>query len=120
MGDIIIGLPEVAVCLIVFFAKLIEISIQSLKTVMMVKGKRFIAATLGFTECVIWGIVVSAVITTLANNYLLLLFYCLGYACGLYLGSKLESKIALGTSNIELIANEENTRKIIQKNLMKN
>ena len=41
-------------------------------------------------------------------------FYCVGYATGLFLGSTLESKIALGTSNLPLIANDENTVKIIE------
>ena len=59
------------------------------------------------------GLVISTIIGTLGDNLLLLLFYCIGYAAGLFLGSTLESKIALGTSSLELIANEENTAKII-------
>jgi uncharacterized protein YebE (UPF0316 family) len=43
----------------------------------------------------------------------LLAFYCVGYATGLFLGSTLESKIALGTSSLQLIANDEYTAKII-------
>ena len=37
----------------------------------------------------------------------------MGYATGLFLGSTLEGKIALGTSSLQLIANDENTKKII-------
>ena len=44
---------------------------------------------------------------------MLLGFYCVGYATGLYIGSSLEGKLALGTSNIEMIANEENTQKVV-------
>ena len=43
-----------------------------------------------------------------------MLFYCAGYATGLFLGSTIENKIALGTSSLELIANEENTAKITE------
>ena len=43
----------------------------------------------------------------------MLLFYCVGYATGLFLGSTIEAKIALGTSNLQLIANDANTQKII-------
>ncbi|MBQ2254624.1 MAG: DUF2179 domain-containing protein, partial [Clostridia bacterium] len=45
-------------------------------------------------------------------NLFLLAFYCVGYATGLFLGSTLENKIALGTSNLELIANDDSTEKI--------
>ena len=100
------------VCLIVCAAKIIEITIQSLKTCMMVKGQQLGAAALGFLECAIWGLVISTIIGTLGDNLFLLAFYCVGYATGLFLGSTLESKIALGTSSLQLIANDENTEKI--------
>lgn len=112
MSELLSSLHPVAVCFIVCAAKIVEISIQSLKTCMMVKGQRLKAAALGFVECMIWGLVISTIISTLGDNLLLLLFYCFGYAVGLFLGSTIEGKIALGTSNLELIANDESTEKI--------
>lgn len=106
------SIHPILVCLLICAAKIVEITIQSLKTCMMVKGQRFKAACLGFTECIIWGLVVSGVISTLGDNPLRLVFYCAGYATGLFLGSTIESKIALGTSNLELIASDESTEKI--------
>ncbi len=114
MSEFLSSLHPVVVCFIVCVAKIIEITIQSLKTCMMVKGQRLKAAGLGFIECIIWGLVISTIIGTLGDNYLLLLFYCLGYATGLFLGSTIENKIALGTSNLELIASDESTEKIVQ------
>jgi uncharacterized protein YebE (UPF0316 family) len=106
------AISPILVCLLVCAAKIVEITIQSLKTCMMVKGQRLKAAGLGFIECTIWGLVISTLIGTLGDNLLLLVFYCIGYATGLFLGSTLESKIALGTSNLELIASDESTAKI--------
>jgi len=114
MSAILASLHPAVVCAIVCFAKIIEITIQSLKTCMMVKGQRLKAAGLGFIECVIWGVVISTIIGTLGDNPFLLLFYCIGYATGLFLGSTIENKIALGTSNLELIAGIESTEKIIE------
>ncbi len=113
MSEFLASIHPVLVCFIVCFAKIVEISIQSLKTCMMVKGERVKAAGLGFLECVIWGLVISTIIGTLGDNLFLLLFYCVGYATGLFLGSYIESKLALGTSNLQLIANDDNTQKII-------
>ena len=112
MSNILASIPPAAVCLLVCAAKIIEITIQSLKTCMMVKGQRIKAAGLGLLECMIWGLVVSTIIGTLGDNLLLLAFYCLGYAAGLFLGSTLEGKIALGTSSLQLIANDENAKRI--------
>ena len=113
MSEFLASLHPIVVCLIVCAAKIVEISIQSLKTCMMVKGQRLKAAMLGFVECMIWGLVISTIISTLGDNLLLLVFYCAGYAMGLFLGSTIEGKIALGTSNLQLIANDENTKLII-------
>ena len=112
MSEFLSSIHPIAVCFLVCFAKIIEITIQSLKTCMMVKGQRLKAAGLGFVECTNWGLVISTIIGTLGDNIGLLLFYCVGYATGLFLGSTLENKIALGTSNLELIANDESTAKI--------
>ena len=114
MSEFLASLHPIVVCLIVCAAKIVEISIQSLKTCVMVKGQRLAATALGFLECVIWGLVISTIIGTLGNDMFLLLFYCIGYATGLFLGSVIEGKIALGTSNLQLIANDENTQKIIE------
>ncbi len=114
MSEFLSSLHPVVVCFIVCAAKIIEITIQSLKTCMMVKGQRLKAAGLGFVECTIWGLVISTIIGTLGDNLFLLLFYCVGYATGLFLGSTLENKIALGTSNLEIIANADSTKKITE------
>ncbi len=112
MSDFLASIHPIAVCFIVCAAKIIEITIQSLKACMMVRGERIKAAALGFVECAIWGLVISTIITTLGDNLWLLLFYCMGYAVGLFLGSTLEGKIALGTTNLEIIANNDSTEKI--------
>lgn len=110
--NVLRSISPILVCLLVCAAKIVEITIQSLKTCMMVKGQRLKAAGLGFIECTIWGLVISTLIGTLGNDLLLLAFYCVGYATGLFLGSTIENKIALGTSNLELIASDESTEKI--------
>ena len=114
MSEFLASLHPALVCAIVCAAKIVEISIQSLKTCMMVKGERLKAAGLGFIECVIWGRVISTIIGTLGDNIWLLLFYCIGYAAGLFIGSSIENKIALGTSNLELIASDESTALITE------
>ncbi len=114
MSEFLASIHPIVVCLIVCVAKIVEISIQALKTCMMVRGQRIKAAALGFLECGIWGLVISVIIGTLGDNLLLLLFYCLGYALGLFIGSSLEGKIALGTSNLQLIANDQSTEKITE------
>lgn len=112
MSEFLASLSPALVWLIVCGAKILEITIQSLKTCMMVKGQSLKAAVLGFVECAVWGLVISTIIGTLGDNLFLLFFYCVGYAVGLFLGSAIENKIALGTSNLELIADDSTTERV--------
>ena len=64
MTELLELLPHIVLCIVVCLAKIIEISIQSLKTVMMVKGERLKAALLGFIECLIWGLVIASMIAS--------------------------------------------------------
>jgi len=100
-------LKQIMICFVICGAKILEISIQSVKTVCMVKGQKVVSAVLGFIECMVWGLVVSSVITSLSDNFMLLFAYCLGYALGLYFGSIIESKIALGTSSVQVMVSKE-------------
>ena len=97
---------QIMFCFVICGAKIVEISIQSVKTVSMIKGRRVLASILAFIECLLWGLVVSSVISDLSNNILWLISYCLGYASGLFIGSKIEEMIALGTSSMQIIVNE--------------
>lgn len=62
----------------------------------------------------IWGFVISAVISTLGDDILLLLFYCIGYSTGLFLGSVLEEKLALGTVSLQLIVKPKHTETVCE------
>ena len=106
-------------CLAICGAKILEISIQSVKTVCMVKGERKLAALLAFIECLVWGFVISSVISSLSSNIWLLLSYCVGYASGLFLGSIIESKIALGTSNVQIMVDNDHVA-LVEQDLKEN
>ena len=61
MSEFLEMLPPIVLCLVVCAAKRTEITIQSLKTCMMVRGQRLKAAGLGLLECTIWGLVISTI-----------------------------------------------------------
>ena len=112
MGEIISNSSVFIGCLIICVAKILEITIQSMKTVFLVKGNRFIAAFLAFIECLVWACVVSSILTDLQAHPSWLIAYCLGYALGIYLGGLVENIIAIGTTNVEIMVNDENTIKV--------
>ncbi|MEA4893698.1 MAG: DUF5698 domain-containing protein [Oscillospiraceae bacterium] len=114
MTELLHSLPQILTCLLICGIKIIEISVQSIRVIMQVKGQRLASTLLAFLECMIWGLVASAVITTLADNIYWLFAYCLGFAAGIYFGSILEKKLALGEINLQLMADEDDGNKIIE------
>ena len=114
MTEILHSLPQILTCLLICGVKIIEMSVQSIRVIMQVKGQRLESTLLAFLECVIWGLVTSAVITTLADNMYWLFAYCVGFAAGIYFGSVLENKLALGETNLQLIVDEDDGNKIIE------
>jgi len=89
--------------LYIFFARIGDVSIGTMRTIFVVRGHRFIAAGLGFFEVIIWLTAVSGV---LAGELTLprILAYGLGFASGNVVGIWLEQLLAVGQQRVILIS----------------
>lgn len=93
--------------LAIFIAKTIEVSLGTLKTVLLTKGERVVAALIGFVEICIWLVVMSTVITGISDDPLKGLMYAMGYSSGCMLGSYIESLLALGVTTLTVIIDSD-------------
>jgi len=91
----------------IFFAKIIEVSIGTLRSILVVKGYRKIAVLLALVEITIWVFVASRVITGLTESPYKGVAYALGFAAGVYCGSILEEKLAFGQILVQVITSKE-------------
>lgn len=92
--------------IIILFAKIIEVSLMTIRTVLITKGERKVAAVIGFIEVILWIYIASNVISDLSGNPLKAIAYAGGFALGNYFGSKLEEKIGIGLSEIKVNVHE--------------
>ncbi len=83
--------------LLIFLARLTDVSMGTMRTILIIRGRRGIASISAFFEIMVWVLGVSRVITQLDNWYYIVAF-ALGFAAGNYLGSFIEEKIAMGYS----------------------
>jgi uncharacterized protein YebE (UPF0316 family) len=90
----------------IFLARIIDVSIGTIRMIMLVKGQRKIAAALGFFEVIIYLIVLGNVVGNI-NKPILIIAYGLGYATGNLVGSKLEEKISIGRVFAQVIVKED-------------
>ena len=98
--------------LIIFFAKIIEVTIMTLRVVYINKGEKLIGAFLAFFEVFIWLLVVSSVLNNITEDPMKILVYCSAFALGNYLGVIIENKLAVGLSSLQAIVPDEDGERI--------
>jgi uncharacterized protein YebE (UPF0316 family) len=88
---------------IIFLARICDVSIGTIRTIVTVQGRTAIAFTLAIFEISIWVTVVSAVINQIKDQPLLVVFYAFGYATGNVVGIMVERRLAFGTMILRII-----------------
>ena len=97
---------------IIFFARVVDVTLATIRTLMVVQGRKGFAALIGFFEVGIYIIVLGKVVTSL-DNPLNLLAYCLGFAAGNYVGITIENKIALGKLSAQIILKTADNKDLV-------
>jgi uncharacterized protein YebE (UPF0316 family) len=95
----------VIIPLLIFFARICDVTLGTLRIVFISKGDKMIAPLLGFLEVLIWLIAITQVMQNLSNiaSYLAWAF---GFAAGNFLGLRIEQKLALGQMVVRVITVE--------------
>ena len=104
--DFLMNLQGPALYLIIFFAKIIEVSISTIRLVYINKGERVKGALLGFVEIMIWLVVVSSVLNNITEDPIKVFIYAAAFSLGNFLGVTIESKIAVGLASIQVVVDQ--------------
>lgn len=88
-------------CIFIFFARILDVSIGTVRIILVSKGKKSISAVLGFFEVLIWLIAISKIIQNLTTVFYYIA-YASGFAVGTYIGILIEEKIAIGYAVIKI------------------
>lgn len=89
--------------IIVFFARICDVSIGTVRTIVTVQGRMAFAFVLAVAELIIWITVAGTVIHQLKEKPILILFYAFGFATGNVVGILAERKLALGQIVLKVI-----------------
>ena len=92
--------------ILVFFARLTDVSLGTLRTIAIVHGRTMLAFWLGFFESGIWLAVVSTIVQTVYQQPLLGVVYAFGFAGGNLVGIKIEKLIAMGHLILRIISRQ--------------
>ncbi len=87
---------------LIFIARIMDVTIGTIRIVMVSKGQKLWAPILGFFEVLIWLIAISRIFQNL-DNWMNYIAYAGGFATGNYIGLILEEKLAMGIVKIQII-----------------
>jgi uncharacterized protein YebE (UPF0316 family) len=93
---------------LIFIARIMDVSIGTMRLIFVSKGFRLYAPLLGFFEVIIWLLAIGQIMQHL-DNFMCYLAYGAGFATGNYVGIYLEERISLGTVVIRIIPKKDTT-----------
>ncbi|GJQ61486.1 MAG: UPF0316 protein YebE [Melioribacteraceae bacterium] len=97
MIDVILG------ALVIMGMRIADVSLGTFRTILVVQGKKYPAATVGFFEVLIWIFAMRYIVQNM-DDTLNLLGYAAGFGIGNLLGITLEEKVALGYVQLNVIS----------------
>jgi uncharacterized protein YebE (UPF0316 family) len=89
--------------LLIFVLRIFDVSLDTMRVIFAIRGKRGIAALLGFAQAIIWIFAVGNAVKHL-DSILHILGYAGGYASGTWVGITIEQAIAYGIAQIRVVS----------------
>lgn len=89
--------------LAIFLLRIIDVSCDTMRVIFAIRGKRAIAAALGFVQALVWIFAVGNAVKHL-DSILHVLGYAGGYAMGTFVGVSLEQAIAYGVATVRIVS----------------
>lgn len=91
----------------IFFLKLLENAIGTIRMIIATNGKKFLGAILQFLIGIVWVMSASLAITNIQTDPIKVIIFALGSAIGSYVGCVVENKLAIGDNILLCISGEE-------------
>ncbi|MBQ6687224.1 MAG: DUF2179 domain-containing protein [Bacilli bacterium] len=99
-------------CIRIFFARLLDVSLATFRTMVLVKGQKILPAILGFFEVLVWLMVVEEALKTETDSLWVPVSYAAGYAIGSLIGTWISNKFIKSMCAVQVITDKNNTKLI--------
>jgi uncharacterized protein YebE (UPF0316 family) len=98
--------------LFIFLARILDVSLGTVRIVLVTKGLKYFAPIFGFFEVFVWLLAIGQIMKNLTNIFLYVA-YAGGFAVGTFVGIQLENRLSLGKVVVRIITRKE-ASKLIQ------
>ena len=92
--------------LLIFMARICDVSINTIRIIYMLGGRRYTSTILGFFESLIWLLAISQIFKHL-DNWVCYVAYPAGFASGIFVGMLMEERIAYGKVIVRIITRKD-------------
>ena len=92
--------------LLIFLARICDVSINTIRIIYMLGGRRYTSTLLGFFESLIWLLAISQIFKHL-DNWICYVAYPAGFASGIFVGMLMEERIAYGKVIVRIITRKD-------------
>ena len=99
--------------LFIFVARIMDVTLGTIRIIFVTKGIRKIAPIFGFFEVLIWLLAISRIMQDL-DNWVCYIAYAAGFATGNFVGMYFEEKLAIGHELIRVITRKD-ARELIEE-----
>src|SRR6266404_7360838 len=87
---------------LIVLARITDVTLDTIRTVAIVQGRRAFAAVLGFIQAIVYILAIAKVLLNM-DHPVYALAYGLGFASGTYLGITIEQRLAFGHQVVTLV-----------------
>lgn len=98
-------------CIKIFFVRILDVSLGTVRTIMTVRNRNFLASVIGFVEITVWFLVVREALTTNDNSIFIVFSYALGFSTGTFIGGLISNRYIKGYFSVYVIS--EKSEKLV-------
>jgi len=96
-------IPPLLLTVGIFFLRVTDMSLDTLRVLFVIRGRRPLAWILGFMQSALWVIAITSVLNNLDNLWNIVA-YASGFASGNVVGMIIEERLAIGHSHLRIIS----------------
>lgn len=102
-------------CLKIFFTRILDVSLGTFRTIVLIKGKNILAGFIGFFEVFVWFVIVQEALNTPNSSIWIAIFYSLGFAAGTIIGAYITNYFISTPITLQIITTSDEMAEFLRE-----
>jgi len=122
MQDLMVQMTEFVsgssfwVYVFIIFGKILEVTIATVRVVLVTKGQKVVGSFAGVIEYLLWLLITGIALAGIQTDIIKMLCLAGAFGVGIYIGVYIEEKLAFGLSAMNIIvSDDEQCQSVLQK-----